>query len=189
MPSDKHITTLQRHDHARMEKLLRSYERASAHARPLVYGEIIDLVTKHAFAEEAALFPAARRYLREADPLTGDIEQKHQQVNDLIVEMEHSQPGEAAFEERAARVFALLRADAREEEDQLLVALSRVASEHELRELGSAWLAARKIAPNRAHPRISRRPPWNWLAAMPLAIIDRVARLLGQTNQSATQRA
>ena len=43
----------------------------------------------------------------------------------------------------------------------------------ELRRLGVLWEVVRRTAPTRAHPVVSRRPPGNVFAALPLSAIDR----------------
>jgi hypothetical protein len=184
MFSSTHIIALQRKDHDRMETLLRRYERGPAEVRPRVYRQVVELVTTHAFAEESVLFPAARRYLALGEGLTGDIEDKHQRINELLARMQGSGPGEPGFEAQAAEAFGLLRADAREEEDQLLVALGAKLDDGQMRALGAAWLAVRRTAPNRPHPRVSRRPPWNILAALVLSITDRLRRLRWRARAS-----
>jgi hypothetical protein len=72
------------------------------------------------------------------------------------------------------RVCNLISSDAREEEDLLLPRLQQVVDDEELCRIGDAWEAARKASPTRPHPRISRRPPGNVLAAGPLAVWDRL---------------
>jgi hypothetical protein len=166
-----------------MEQLLRRYETHSAD-RFRVYAQIVQLVTTHAFAEETVLFPAARRLLPPTDSLTGDIETKHQRINELMIEMQALEPGDAGFEERAAKLFALLRADAREEEDELLAALTAASDARHLNSIGATWAVARLTAPNRPHPRVSRRPPGNMLAGLPLSVIDRVRRLFERRRES-----
>lgn len=178
------IVTLQRSDHERMERLLHSYEIGGNRAR--AYARIVRFVSTHAFAEENVLFPAARRLLPATDSLTHDIEGKHQQVKNLMIEMQGMAPGEAAFEDRAATLFALLRADAREEEDELLPRLAAATDERHLRSLGVAWAAARFTAPNRPNPSVSRRPPGSVLAGLPLAIYERVRRWLERWQAGAT---
>jgi hypothetical protein len=166
------IVQLQREDHARLEQLILRYQ-GSAQGRADTFRDLVNLVTTHAFAEETVLFPACRTHLEEeGDRLTGQIEQEHQQVNELLVSLQGHSPGDQAFEEGAAQLFAILRHDARQEEDVLLAALAPTVDAKELESIGSAWSAARAVAPNRAHPRVSRRPPGNVLAAPMLTLID-----------------
>ena len=123
------------------------------------------------------LFPAARRALEQAgEKITSDVETQHQRINELLLELEAYEPGDLEFEHRVAELFPLLRLDVRNEEDRLLASLEGSLDEGALERLGAEWLAAKKLAPDRPHPAIPRRPPGNVVAGLPLAIIDRVRR-------------
>jgi hemerythrin-like domain-containing protein len=177
MASATNIVEVMARDHARMEDLLQRYEHGDAAERRRVYGAIRDLVTTHAFAEETVLFPWARRILADGDGMTAAIEREHQQANELMAGMDDLDPGEDAFADRAAELFALLRTDARQEEDVLLPALAAATSGTQLTAIGATWSAARRAAPNRPHPAVPRRPPGNVLAGVPLAVTDRLRNL------------
>lgn len=177
MLESTHIVAVQRREHTELEALLRRYEHATVAHKLTLYARILDLVTTHAFAEETVLFPAARQHLGPGgDTLTADIERKHQRINELLARMEQSAPGDPAFELQAREAFSLLRSDAREEEEVLLVALAEKLDQARMRALGKAWLVVRRTAPNRPHPRIPRRPPGNLLAGLYLTLSDRLHR-------------
>lgn len=170
------ILARQRADHVRLDRLM---NRARAtretggveHARTL--RALVRLVFAHAFAEEAVLFPAARRVLPEGDPLTLHIETAHQDVNELMNRVDRSSerdPGHAALLERT---FAMLVEDVRSEEDELLPRLQELLSPKQLRVLGWQWELVRRVSPTRAHPDVSRRPPGQTLSALPLTLLDR----------------
>jgi hypothetical protein len=72
----------------------------------------------------------------------------------------------------------LLQEDVRDEEDELLPRLQARLTVSQLVWLGLAWEAVRRIAPTRAHPVVSRRPPGNILAALPLSVVDRCRDLV-----------
>ncbi|WP_019874965.1 hypothetical protein [Sporichthya polymorpha] len=108
-----------------------------------------------------------------ADELTADVESKHQEINDLLVQIDGASD-DARTRAAVDRVCALIRADAREEEDVLLPRLLAELDPDALRRLGSAWQAARVAAPIRPHPRVSRRPPGNAVAGPFLAVWDRL---------------
>jgi len=170
------IVSLQKRDHTRLLELMSRYEGAGQVARKALYVDIVQLVTTHAFGEEAVLFPTARWTLPNGEALTAAIEARHQKVNDLMKELDHVAPGEAPFEQRVTAVFELLREDLTIEEEYLLPALAERLGHRGLSVVGRLWLAIRRTAPNRPHPRVSRRPPGNVLAALPLAIYDRLRR-------------
>jgi hypothetical protein len=135
--------------------------------------DIYRLVFPHAFAEEAVLWPVLRRVLPDGHALTLEVEVEHQRINELVTELEALEPGSPAHADVLARVVALLREDVRDEEDALLPRLQEQLTASQLRLLGAAWEAVRAIAPTRAHPIVSRRPPGNVLSALPLALLDR----------------
>ncbi|AKF03835.1 hemerythrin domain-containing protein [Sandaracinus amylolyticus] len=170
----------QQHDHDELELLIERYERAPAARRPDTFRHIVKLVTTHAFAEEEVLFPTARGLGGPGELITAEIESEHQRINELFVEMESAHPGEPEFERRAIELFGLLRKDVADEENRLLPFLASALSTRELQRVGKLWAAAKKTAPNRAHPRIPRRPPGNVLAGLPLAIVDRVRDLFAR---------
>lgn len=177
------IVELQKRDHAYMNELFDRYNNGAD--REGTFRELVSLVATHAFAEEEVLFPVARRVLAEGNPLTGDIEDKHQRINDLLREMETMTPTDSGFEARVEELFPILRSDAREEEDVLLPALSSTMSDAQLKELGAAWLAAKKTAPNRAHPHVSRRPPGNALSGLVLTPLDRIRGVIAKVRNRA----
>ena len=72
-----------------------------------------------------------------------------------------------------ARMTEVLRQDVRDEEDDLLPRLQDAVDGRRLKTLGIAWEAVRRTAPTRPHPVVSRRPPGNALAALPLTVLDR----------------
>ncbi|HVL83484.1 MAG TPA: hemerythrin domain-containing protein, partial [Pseudonocardia sp.] len=144
------ILTRQRADHERLDRLMdraRASEDTGGLEHAVVLRAIARLVFTHAFAEEAVLFPAARRALPEGDPLTLRIETDHQAVNELMSQLDRSSrrdPGHAAL---LRRTFAVLGDDVRSEEDELLPRLQQVLSPRRLRALGLQWELVRRTAP------------------------------------------
>ena len=67
----------------------------------------------------------------------------------------------------------MLREDVRDEEDVLFPRLQEAVSAEELRRLGRRWELMRRLLPTRPHPTVSRRPPGNALAGLPLTVLDR----------------
>jgi hypothetical protein len=131
------------------------------------------LVFSHAFAEEAVLWPALRRALPDGEALTLRIEQEHQEICELVAELDRSRPGDPGRGDLLERVIGLLRQDVRDEEEVVLPRLQVALDAPALRRLGRSWELVRRTAPTRPHPVVSRRPPGNVLAALPLTVVDR----------------
>jgi hypothetical protein len=140
------ILTRQKSDHVELDRLLHELDRTAPAEQDPVLRRIYRLVFPHAFAEESVLWPVLRRLLPDGEELTLQVEQEHQEVNELV----------------------------RDEEDALLPRLQARVTVARLRRLGLAWEVVRRLAPTRAHPVVGRRPPGNALAALPLTVVDRL---------------
>lgn len=185
------ILARQRADHEELDRLM---DRARAtrdspgpeHAQAL--RALARLVFTHAFAEEAVLFPAARRLLPDGDPLTLRIERAHQDVDELVTRLDRGtvdDPGHAALLDRT---FAVLDHDVRTEEDELLPRLQQSLTSRRLRTLGWRWELVRRVSPTRPHPVVSRRPPGQVLSTLPLTVLDRIRDMLQRIDKRTGRR-
>ena len=172
------VLARQKRDHIKLDGLLQRLNEVPAEGHGAVLLDIYRLVFPHAFAEEAVLWPLIRRVLPDGDPLTLQVELEHQRINALVTELEALEPGSPAYEQVLVQVVQLLREDVRDEEDELLPLLQAKLSASQLRLVGILWEIVRAIAPTRAHPIVSRRPPGNVLSALPLALLDRCRDLV-----------
>ena len=167
------VLTRQRRDHAALDGLLERVRTTAADEQDEVLLRIARLVFPHAYAEETVLWPVIRAVLPDGEPLTLRVEQEHQEINELFSTLErtpHSDPRRAALVEQ---IVALLRQDVRDEEDLLLPRLQAALTAQQLRRLGITWELVRRTSPTRPHAVVSRRPPGNVLAALPLTVLDR----------------
>src|SRR3954447_17825569 len=167
------VLARQRADHIELNRLLEELDGSTGAAQEGVLTRIDRLVFSHAFAEETVLWPVLRRVLPDGDALTLRVEKEHQEVNELVTELEklpHEDPRRA---QRLARLVQVLREDVRDEEDILFPRLQENLDRAELRRLGRRWDLVRRISPTRPHPTVSRRPPGNALSALPLSLLDR----------------
>lgn len=183
------VLARQKRDHIRLDTLLKRLGEVPASEQDAVLLRIWRLVFPHAFAEESVLWPVIRRVLPDGEALTLEIELEHQRINELVTELEGLEPGTLAHQEMLGRIVELLNADVRDEEDALLPRLQAKLTTAQLARLGLAWEMVRAIAPTRAHPIVSRRPLGNVLAALPLALLDRLRDLVDARLQASPGRA
>ncbi|MHA7261797.1 hemerythrin domain-containing protein [Arthrobacter sp. TMN-37] len=168
------VLVRQKRDHEKLNALLQELEGTAGRQQDEVLRRIYRLVFPHAFAEEAVLWPVMRRVLPDGGDLTLEVEQEHQEVNELVTRLESLEDGNPERGPLLDRLVAVLREDVRDEEDALLPRLQERVGVRRLRLLGLAWEAVRRTAPTRAHPGVARRPPGNALAAVPLSALDRL---------------
>lgn len=167
------VLVRQRRDHARLDELLDAAARTRGPEQDDVVTSLARLVFPHAYAEETVLWPVLRAVLPDGEELTLRNEQEHQQINQAFAELDRSPASSEARTAVLARLDALLRQDARDEEDLLLPRLQAVLTVQQLRRLGLVWELVRRTAPTRPHAVVSRRPPGNLLSGVPLSALDR----------------
>ena len=181
------ILVRQRRDHIELDELIYRIERTTGTQQDDLLTDLCRLVFPHAFAEEAVLWPIVRTRVPEGEDLTTQIEREHQQINELFTELEATPRSAIGRSYLLDRIFALLREDVRDEEDELLPLLRTVMSDSELTRTGRLWEVVRRTAPTRPHPVVSRRPPGNAVAAMPLTVIDRLRDHLDRLSRHGTR--
>lgn len=182
------VLARQRRDHAEIDRLMDRYALTAGDERERVLKEIVQLVFSHAFAEETVLWPVVRRSVADGEELTCRVEEEHQEINDLVAEVERLPQGDPVREERIERAFGLIRQDIRDEEDLLLPRLQEAMDAARLGRLGAVWEAARLTAPTHPHPVVPRRPPGNAVLGVPLSGYDRSRDLLGGTDGHAARK-
>jgi hemerythrin superfamily protein len=180
------VLARQKRDHVDLDRLLHELGEAGTDEQDDVLRRIYRLAFSHAFAEEAVLWPVIRRVLPDGEQLTLQIELEHQEINELVTQMESTSAGSADRQPLLDRLVEVLREDVRDEEDELLPRLQQRLTVNQLRALGLAWEAVRQVAPTRAHPVVARRPPGNALAALPLTVVDRLRDRVDARIQHAT---
>ena len=182
------VLVRQREDHEELDGLLRELDGTAGREQENVLRRIDRLVFSHAFAEESVLWPVLRRVLPDGDALTLRVEKEHQEVNELVTELEKLPHEDPRRGERLGRLVRVLREDVRDEEDVLFPRLQENLDRAELRRLGRRWDLVRRISPTRPHPTVSRRPPGNALSALPLSLLDRARDVLDAAAGQAPAR-
>ena len=167
------VLVRQKRDHVRLDRLLEQVQTTSGEEQEAVLHRIARLVFPHAFAEESVLWPLLRRVLPDGEELTLQVEEEHQEINELWTRLKTEPASQHGRDRIVARLVELLREDVRDEEDQLLPRLQEAVDVRTLRRMGIAWEVVRRTAPTRPHPVVSRRPPGNALAGLPLTVLDR----------------
>jgi hemerythrin superfamily protein len=181
------VLARQRREHEEMDRLMDQYLTLDdLDQREQVLKQVVRLVFSHAFAEETVLWSAVRAAVPDGEELTARVEDEHQQINDLVADIERLPAGDPRREDKVRRAFALIRQD-RDEEDLLLPRLQDASNTARLRTLGTTWAAVRQTAPTHPHPVVPRRPPVNALLGVPLSVYDRVRDALGISG-SASRR-
>ena len=139
--------------------------------------QLVQQVTRelsvHAAVEEQVLYPAMRRSLADGESQVEEALDEHQAVKETLVDIERaSDPDER--DELLEELIGDVRHHVEEEEGELFPELRAAIGQDELRQMGSALQAAKKMAPTHPHPHAPSTPPGNIVGGVAAAAADKI---------------
>jgi acetyl esterase/lipase len=137
-------------DHAIVERQFQHLE-AGRGNRGILVDQIGFELALHAFAEETVLYPLWLELGME--PENKDARQEHQRIKELLVTLDGGDPGEPDFEQAVTELIDLTRHHVQDEECEELPQFREKVGAERMGELGKEFLAAKRKAPTRAHPK------------------------------------
>ncbi|TNH30048.1 hemerythrin domain-containing protein [Micromonospora orduensis] len=163
-------------DHREVESLFVELE--SRQGTPDYRRQIADVViaelVRHAVAEEAYVYPTARKVLPDGDQIAEHEIAEHSDAERTMKDLESVDPSDSRFDELLAHLTGTIRHHVRDEENDLFPRLRAAAAREELVELAAKVTAFKKVAPTRPHPGAPDHPPANKLLAPGTGMIDRM---------------
>ncbi|MEV4655066.1 hemerythrin domain-containing protein [Micromonospora sp. NPDC049301] len=163
-------------DHREVETLfveLETRQGTPEYRRQLVDVVIAELV-RHSVAEEAYVYPTARKALPDGDEIADHEIAEHADAERTMKELESIDPSDSRFEELLAHLTSTIRHHVRDEENELFPRLRAATAREELVELADKVTAIKEIAPTRPHPGAPDHPPANKLLAPGTGLVDRL---------------
>ncbi|TDC31607.1 hemerythrin domain-containing protein [Micromonospora sp. KC213] len=163
-------------DHREVEAIfveLESRQGTPKRRRQLADVVIAELV-RHSVAEEAYVYPAARKALPDGDRIAEHEISEHAEAERTMKELESLDPSDSRFDELLAKLTRTIRHHVQDEESDLFPRLRAAVAREELVELAGKVTAAKKVAPTRPHPAAPDHPPANKLLAPGAGLVDRM---------------
>jgi hemerythrin superfamily protein len=145
-------------DHRDMEELFVELERGSAdrEERRRRTDAIIAELVRHSVAEEAYLYPTARRVLPDGDKVADDEIVEHTDAEETMKALDGLDVDDPRFDAALNLLISTIRAHVEDEETSLFPRLRDATSPDDLRELGRKIGAIKRFAPT--HPTRPRLP-------------------------------
>ena len=170
------ILDVQWRDHRRLEELMDAYEAPGT--SPEQRGEAVHALVRessmHSVGEEQVFYPRIRTLLPDGDVLADRGLIEHQQVKELLADLQRMGPLDPGFDARAQVMIADLREHIRDEDTDVLPRLRQAATREQLQDMGEALERIKPFSPVRSHPRAPSRPPANRVIIPVTARLDRV---------------
>jgi hemerythrin superfamily protein len=163
-------------DHREVESLFQQLEAGQGkpdHRRQVADVVIAELV-RHSVAEEAYVYPAARKALPDGDQVADHEISEHAEAERTMKELEAVDATDPRFDQLLSQLTRIIRHHIEDEESDLFRRLREACSRDELVALAGKVQAAKKAAPTRPHPAAPDRPPANKMLAPGAGLVDRM---------------
>ncbi|MEV1156680.1 hemerythrin domain-containing protein [Micromonospora chokoriensis] len=173
---DRDVVDILVSDHRAIEALfveLETRQGTLEHRRHLADVVIAELV-RHSVAEEAYVYPIARKALPDGDAIADREIAEHAEAERTMKELESVEPSDPRFDELLAHLTSTIRDHVREEENELFPRLRAATAREELVDVAAKVKAVKEIGPTRPHPGSPDHPPANKLLAPGIGLVDRL---------------
>jgi hemerythrin superfamily protein len=134
----------------------------------------IELV-RHSVAEEVIVYPQAERKVSAEE--VEHARKEHAQAEETLARLEKLDADDPSFDDELATLMKEIRHHIEEEEKDMFAHMRQVMDEQELRDLGVAVEAFKKVAPTRPHPNVPNEALVRLMAGPATSLIDRLRDL------------
>jgi hemerythrin superfamily protein len=168
-------TRLLEHDHREVEDLFNQFESATGQTgqKGEIANKIIRELSIHAAIEEEVFYPEVKAVVPDGEGIVDHSLEEHQEVKELLAELEKMDPGDAGFHQKVEKVISDVSEHVQEEEGEMFPKLREAISADDLMQIGQKLEQAKGRAPTRPHPMAPNEPPANKLTGPPAAVMDR----------------
>jgi hemerythrin-like domain-containing protein len=180
--SDEDVITILEHDHREVEEMFKELESLSGKTsddaverrQELVRDVTLELA-RHSVAEEVIVYPRVASKISEDE--VEHAREEHAEAEESLAKLEKLDPGSPDFEKELGTLMEEIRHHIEDEEQGMFAKMRENLSADELRTMGTAVKAFKKVAPTRPHPNV-HNDALSRLAAGPVAsVLDRLRDL------------
>ncbi|KAK5631665.1 hypothetical protein RRF57_007379 [Xylaria bambusicola] len=134
-------------------------------------------LARHSVSEELVVYPQFEKLLPDGKDMTQKDREEHLKVKKLLNQFQDMQPEHADFEIVLQNLWSQLSEHIKEEEHHGcsdLVALEKALDQAHSEKLVKSFNRTKMFAPTRSHPHAPNKPPFETVAGLIAAPIDRL---------------
>ena len=182
---DQDVVDILTTDHHEVMDLLTQIPGADPGQRRDMADMVIAELMRHSVAEEMYVYPAMREHLPDGEAQVQDDIEEHQQLVEVMKDLEGVDAADARFLEMLGRLEQLLRHHVSDEETEQFPQLRAAFTREQLVELGTKVAAAKKAAPTRPHPSAPHSELFHKPVGPGVGLVDRLRdKLTGRPNKA-----
>lgn len=131
-----------RQDHQKVSGIFQQIEKGAGNQEQL-FRQLKQELNLHAQIEETILYPALQQQ-SETSEITKEAYEEHQEVKDLLAELEAMSPGEEDWDSLIQELKASVEHHVEEEEGEMFSRAREVLSQQQIEEIGQRIQAAKQ---------------------------------------------
>ncbi|KAH9476295.1 putative hemerythrin-like protein [Psilocybe cubensis] len=132
-------------------------------------------VARHAVGEELVIYPLMEKHLGEKGKQLADNDRSdHQEVKNLLYQLESLKPGTSQHADLLKNIVDHLKPHNDSEEQEDLPLLQKAIGEQGSQDAAASFKRTKKFVPTRSHPSAPDQPPFETLAGLMAAPIDKL---------------
>jgi hemerythrin-like domain-containing protein len=140
------VITLIKDDHAKLESVFKKLESAEPDQIRDLLEQVTEMLVPHSKAEEEVVYPAIKATVPDEGEDVDDGIEEHHHVESTLAQLRSSEPDAPGVDGLIAAMIGEVRHHVEEEEQQILPAFAKAASNQQLSELGEQFTAAKERA-------------------------------------------
>ena len=140
------VVTLIKEDHQKLESVFKKLEKAEPPEVPDLLRQVQEMLVPHSKAEEQVVYPAIKSMVPDESSDVDDGLEEHHHVEETLDQLLASDPGAPGVDGLIAAMIGEVRHHIEEEEQQILPAFAKAATNQQLSDLGEQFTAAKAQA-------------------------------------------
>jgi len=140
------VITLIKDDHKKLEAVFKKLEKAEPAQTPALLQQVAELLIPHSKAEEQVVYPAIKAATPGEAEEVDDGLAEHQHVEETLKQLLDTDPEAPGADGIVAAMIGEVRHHVEEEEQDILPAFAKAASNEQLAELGEKFTQAKQRA-------------------------------------------
>ncbi|KAF9553946.1 hypothetical protein CPC08DRAFT_737814 [Agrocybe pediades] len=138
-------------------------------------------VARHAIAEELVLYPLMEQHMGEEGKQIAEEDRGiHQRVKEILYELESHAPDSKEHATLLKEAVDILKQHGNHEEQVEFLKLQNALGDEGAAKAAASFERTKLLAPTRSHPSAPARPPFETLAGLLAAPMDKIRDLLSQ---------
>ena len=135
---------------------------------------VIAMLVKHSVAEEMYVYPVMEQYLPNGKQDVEHDKQEHQELEELLKQLEGLAPEEDGFAQCVSKIQEVLNDHVHDEEDEQFPRLREAVPADTIVDLRGKVEMAEKVAPTRPHPEAPHSELFHKVVGPGVGMVDRL---------------